>query len=149
MPVTLEKLFSPSRRRNSGTRLGSHAETCEQRTLLSAHSVAAEISMEHVPAKASPANYNGNWQIAAANVLKLTQNGTSVTGTNTLANTTVGNVSGEVHGKKLIATITSIGIDAKSTIKVHLTDATHFTGKRHYFINGQNEGVKVITGVKT
>ncbi|MFO1021681.1 MAG: hypothetical protein U0903_13435 [Planctomycetales bacterium] len=115
---------------------------------MSGHSLASAIHAEHIAPHASPANYNGNWQIAAGNFLKLTQNGTTVTGTNTVLNVIVANVSGEVHGKKLIATITSIGIDAKSTIKVHQTDATHFTGKRHYFINGQNEGVKTITGVK-
>lgn len=134
-------------RRSSKRGLGRDVEWCEQRTLLSGHSLGMATPDVH-PEKASPANYNGTWKIASANGLVLTQNGTTVTGTNVLAGQTVANVSGEVHGKKLIAIITSIGIDAKSTIKVHQTDAMHFIGKRHYVINGQNEGVKPMSGVK-
>jgi hypothetical protein len=149
--------MEPRRRRTQRTAIGHGIETYELRTLLSATSaVAAEVCVEHVnhPAPATPihvaslANFNGDWQIAAGSALHFTQSGGVVTGTQTVLSTTVANFSGQVHGRKLTGDLTSIGIDAHSTIKVKLTDATHFTGKRHFFVNGASHGTQPITGVQ-
>lgn len=149
--------FQSNNRRSRRTSVANYIETCEPRTLLSAAShVPVAVSVEHVhqPAAHAPihvaslANFNGDWQTSAGSVLHFTQSGRSVSGTQTAFGTAVANFSGKVHGKKLIGELTSIGIDAHSQIKVHLTDATHFAGKRHFFINGASQGTQPIIGAK-
>lgn len=157
MSGSLFNWFKQPTRRHVRTSMAMGIETCEARTLLSAASpIPAEVAVEHVHHQeahaklqfASLANYDGNWQLTAGTALNLNQVGNTVTGTQTVLGLTVGNFNGEVHGKKLKGELVGIGVDAHSTIKVKLTDANHFAGKRHFFINGASEGTQPIVGVK-
>lgn len=150
--------FKPATRRSRRQPMAFGIETYEARTLLSATSaIAAEVSVEHVHHHhdhtaiqlASAANYDGHWQLSAGIALDLDQAGSSVTGTQSVLGVTAANFTGHVHGKKLIGELIAINVDAHSTIKVHLTDANHFAGKRHFFVNGASEGTQPFTGVRS
>ncbi|MCA9096311.1 MAG: hypothetical protein KDA68_22685 [Planctomycetaceae bacterium] len=140
-----------AKRRRISTNLAETSDSFESRLLLSAAGpVAADVNLlrQHVNQTSSLANFSGNWKIDANAVFHFTQNGNVLSGTETFANTTVANFTGTIHGQKFKGDLVTIGLNAHSIIKAHLTDPTHFTGKRHYFFLGDNLGIYPINGNK-